>query len=733
MWLPASEKQNNAGKKINLIIPLTGIMEIKKDILWRVYLCFLGMVVLAVVVLGRAFYIQRVEGSYWRSMGDSLHQKFVPLTAERGTIYSEDGNILSTSVPIFDVFVDFGADGLREKNGARFKNNIDSLSYCLAKLFNDKKAVDYKKEMQLAYKNNDRYYPLKKKISFEEYVQLRNFPLVRQGRNKSGFIVDVRDKRINPYVLLANRTIGLSRDNASKVGLEQSYDSLLKGTTGQRLMRYIAGAYMPVEGVEVDPENGKDIITTLDTYMQDVAENALMNMLVNNNSSHGTAIIMETATGKIKAIANLGKQENGTYMEDLNYGIGKATEPGSIFKLATLISLFEDKYVTQNSMVDCEGGSKSFYGLRIKDSHLGAGSISVKDAFSRSSNVAFAKLADEYYHNQPSKFVDHLHHFRLDTLTGIDITAASGRPTIKKPTNRSWSKTTIPYMAHGYEELVTPLHMLMLYNAVANNGTMMKPYLVNAVKEYGVDYKTIQPQVLVEKICSDETLAQVRDCLVAVVDSAHGTGHKVLFDSAYAIAGKTGTAVTAMNNKGYNKGNKIYQASFIGYFPAGQPKYTMAVVIQNSRESKLIYGADVSGTVFKEISDKIYARYLSNKKFSMPFVNDTTLYNYYGLKNELNSIFGTLKIPFVDSANGSGYWRSMSMKNNTATMQAPAITKSNSLITPSVVGMGLKDAVYMAENKGLKVIASGRGRVTGQSLPAGAVFKKGQTLTLVLN
>ena len=709
-------------------------MDVRKDILWRVYLCFIGIVILGVVVLGRAFYIQRFEGKFWQSMGDSLHQRFMPLDAERGTIYSEDGNMLSTSVPIFDIYIDFGADGLREKNGQRFKNNIDSLSFNIAMLFKDKTTAEYKKEMQLAYKNNDRYYPLKKKISFSEYAALRNFPLVRQGRNKSGFIVDIRDKRINPYVLLANRTIGLSRDNAARnVGIEQSYDSLLKGTTGQRLMRYVAGSYLPVEGLQVEPENGKDIITTLDTYMQDVAENALMKMLVGNNSLHGTAIVMETATGKIKAIANLGKQPNGTYAEDLNYGIGKATEPGSIFKLATLISLMEDKYVTKNSIVDCEGGTKFFYGLRIKDSHLGTGEITVKDAFARSSNVAFAKLADLYYHTQPSKFVEHLHHFRLDTLTGIDITASSGRPTIKKPINkRSWFNTTIPFMAHGYEELVTPLHMLMLYNAVANNGKMMKPYLVNAVREFGIDVKTIQPKILVDKICSDEVLAQVRECLGAVVDSVHGTGHKVLFDSAYAIAGKTGTAVTALDNKGYNKGNKIYQASFIGYFPSGEPKYTMAVVIQNSNESKLVYGADVSGTVFKEISDKIYSRYLSSKKYTMPDAIDTSLYNYYGLKNELNSIFGTLKIPVTDSANG-GYWRTMSLKNNMAMLQLPANVFSTAFTTPNVVGMGLKDAVYLAENKGLKVVATGRGRVINQSLLPGTTFKKGQNITLFLN
>ncbi len=564
-------------------------------------------------------------------------------------------------------------------------------------------------------------------------MALRDFPLVRQGKNKSGFIIEVRDKRINPYVLLANRTIGLSRDNASKnVGIELSYDSVLRGTKGQRLMRYIAGAYMPVEGLEVEPENGKDIITTLDTYMQDVAENALMKMLVSNNSVHGTAIIMETATGKIKAIANLGKQEDGSYIEDLNYGVGKATEPGSIFKLATTMALMEDKYVNKNSIVDCEGGQKIFYGLRIKDSHLGAGAITVKDAFARSSNVAFAKLADQYYHNQPSKFIEHLHKFRLDTITGIDIVAASGRPTIKKPANRSWAKTTIPFMAHGYEELVTPLHMLMLYNAVANDGKMMKPYLVNAIREYGVDVKKVEPTVLDEKICSDETLAQIKECLTAVIDSVHGTGHKILFDTAYAIAGKTGTAVTAMDNQGYNKGNKIYQASFIGYFPAKQPKYTMAVVIQNSKESKLVYGADVAGAVFKEISDKIYARYLSNKRFTAPALRDTAWTSSYGMKSEWSNIFKTLNMPFVDSANGNGYWRTVSVKNNSALMQ-PSVNTASNVITPTLIGMGLKDAIYLAENKGLKVVASGKGKVVSQSLAAGTAYKKGQTITLVLN
>ena len=709
-------------------------MEIKKDILWRVYLCFLSMIVLGVMVLGRAFYIQRVEGNFWRGMGDSLHLKYLPINAERGSIYSEDGNMLSTSVPIFDVYVDFGAEGLREKEGKRFKDNIDSLSMSLADLFNDRPVDIYKKEMQLAYKNKERYYLLKRKISFDEFKAVRNFPLVREGRNKSGFIFDPRDKRINPYVLLANRTIGLSRkDPAKNVGLERTYDSLLRGTSGQRLMRYTAGAYMPVEGAELDPVNGKDIITTLDTYMQDVAENALMKMLTGNNSLHGTVIIMETATGKIKAIANLGKQPDGSYTEDLNYGIGKATEPGSVFKLVTLLSLLEDKYVTIDSKVDCEGGVKYFSGLRIKDSHLGTGVISVKEAFLRSSNVAFAKLANQYYQEQPFKWAGHMDKFRLNKMTGIDIVASSGKPTIKTPKNRSWGKTTIPFMAHGYEELVTPLHMLMLYNAVANNGKMMRPYLVSAIKDYGVDFKKIEPEVLVEKICSDETIAQAKQCLRAVVDSLHGTGHKILFDSAYSISGKTGTAVTALDNRGYNKGNKIYQASFMGFFPSEKPVYSMAVVIQNSNESRMIYGADVSGRVFKEISDRIFARYLSKPSLNKKITPDTTTaFNYYGMKSELSSILSFLNIAAKDSVNG-GAWRAMSLKNNFAGLNQPAAVVTAAQITPDVKGMGLKDAVYLLESKGFRVVVTGKGKVVSQSVAAGSSITKGQKIILMLN
>lgn len=707
-------------------------MDIKNDILWRVYLCFLGITVLGIVVLSKAAYVQYAEGDYWRSMSDSLHLKYVPVLAERGSIYSEDGNILSTSVPIFDIYIDFAAEGLRDKDGKRFFENVDSLSISLANLFGDKSADEYKKQLMRGYDKKERYHSLKKKISFDEFRALREMPLVRLGRNKSGFIFEPRDKRINPYVLMANRTIGLSRlDTNKNVGLEKTFNYLLKGVSGQRLVRYAAGAYIPVEGAEVEPVNGKDIVTTLDTYIQDVTEKALLDMLTNNKSLHGTAIVMEVETGKIKAIANLGRQADGSYIEDLNYGVGKSTEPGSVFKLVTLYCLLKDKYVDINTKVDCEGGVKSFHGLTIRDSHKGTGVVSVKQAFWESSNVAFAKLAYQYYQHQPEKFIQHIHDLKLDTLTGIEIVASSGKPYIKKARSKSWSKTTIPYMAHGYEELVTPLHMVMFYNAVANNGKMMKPYLVSAIKEYGVEVQKFEPVAVVEKIADDEVIAQMKECLRAVVDSVGGTGRRVLKDSLYSISGKTGTAVTAQDNRGYNKGNKIYQGSFIGYFPSEKPKYTIGVVIQNTRESRYVYGADVSGRVFKVISDHLYKKYVNEPLYDVPVTSDTNSYFVSGHQANFKRLMKFMQIDYKD-VTASSDWRKVELKQSQAAMQGLHIATKEK-ITPDVTGMGLRDALDVLENAGLRVVVSGKGKVTTQSIAAGKPFKSGQQILLMLN
>ncbi|HXL56908.1 MAG TPA: penicillin-binding transpeptidase domain-containing protein, partial [Chitinophagaceae bacterium] len=446
-------------------------MEVKRDILWRVYLAYIAVVVICVGIFSKAFYIQQVQGNYWRSMSDSLHLKIQEVDADRGTIYSADGEMLSTSIPQFDIYIDFDADGLHENNGALFHKNLDSLSYCLANLFKDRSKAEYKKILNNGYKSRDRYYLLKRKVSFEEYKQLRRFPLVRLDKNKSGFIAEVRSMRLNPYQLLAYRTIGLDRQNTQKVGLEQTYDSVLKGTTGKRLVRYIAGGVaIPVEDdYQIEPENGRDVVTTLDTRIQEITENALMKMMMSNEAEHGCAIVMEVKTGAIKAIANLGKRPDGTYWEDFNY-VMTPTEPGSTFKLATLLSVLEDKKFTLNSTVDLNDGTWQINGRTVYDAEQhGVYVTNVKRAFELSSNVGMAKLAYSSYASRPMQFINHLKKLGLDSLTGIDL-YGERKPVMYKPGSKYWSATTLPWMAFGYNIAITPLHTAILYNAIANNG-----------------------------------------------------------------------------------------------------------------------------------------------------------------------------------------------------------------------------------------------------------------------
>lgn len=703
-------------------------MEVKRDILWRVYLCFLGIVVFSLLILGRAFYIQQVQGHYWVSVSDSLRQKFVETEAERGTIFSEDGNMLSTSIPYFDIHIDFGADGLREKDGRRFKDNVDSLSIALASFFKDKSSKDYKKELQKGYRVKDRYYLLKKNLSFDQYKVLRDFPLVRLGRNKSGFIADVKSKRLNPFGLLANRTIGLARENAQNVGLERTYDSLLKGESGKKLVRFVgAGAYLPVEGYEIEPRNGKDIITTIDVNIQDIAENALRRVMYENEAAHGTCIVMEVKTGKVKAIANLGKLPDGNYWEDLNYAI-RASEPGSTFKLATMIALLEDKHVTLDSHVDLEGGTWKIYRRTVYDSERhGLNEVTLKQAFEHSSNVGMAKLACAYYTKKPEQFISHLRKLRLDQPTGIDLLGET-RPIIKTPASRTWSATTLPWMAFGYEVLVSPLQTLMLYNAVANNGKMMKPYLVNEIRQAGVAVEKKEPEVLEEHICSEATLRQLKACLEGVL--TEGTG-KALLTTEYGIAGKTGTALVANGNRGY--ADHIYQSSFAGYFPANDPQYSCIVVIKNKPFARKFYGAMVAGPVFREVADKLMA-VSADKNETAPLRNytsrpDSSTYYYAGYTPSVKEVLNTLQFKYYDSS-ANGDWSRVYTYDYKPVINKQQVQKQ---VMPDLKGMGLKDALYLLENMNMKVLVKGRGRVVSQSIGPGISYAKNQSVILELN
>lgn len=705
-------------------------MDVKRDILWRVYLSYIAVVIMGIAILGKAFYIQQVQGKHWRSMNDSLHQKVEEIEAERGTIYSEDGQMLSTSVPEFDVYIDFAADGVKEKKGKRFKANIDSLSYDLSLLFKDRSVGEYKKLLQQGYKDQMRHVPLIKNISFRQYERLKDFPLVRLGKNKSGFIIEDRTKRLNPYNLLAYRTIGLDRENAQKIGLEQAYDSVLKGKNGNRLVRYIAGGVsVPVEeGYEFDAVNGKDIVSTIDVFVQEIAENALMKIMLKNSAQHGCAIVMETKTGKIKAIANLGRRSEGNYFEDFNYAINP-TEPGSTFKLATMAALLEDRKISLNSTVNLEGGTWHINGQTVYDSEKhGKFEVTAKQAFELSSNVGMAKLAWMNYANNPNQFIHHLHKLRLDTLTGIDITGERNS-VISKPGNKYWSANSLPWMAFGYNIEVTPLQTLTMYNAIANNGKMMRPYLVSSLKEEGVVLKEMEPKVIDPKICSEVTLNQLKECLEGVC--SEGTGKDLFKNSVYKVAGKTGTALVANGNRGY--ADHIYQSSFVGYFPAQDPQYTCIVVIMNKPNAPIFYGAAVAGPVFKEIADRLYISYVRQKNYINNQLKkvDSDCFNYVGSKDDVKYMLGIMGMRYHDSTNITEDFVNV-RKNKGVVGFLPRKVNNNTM--PQLKGMGLKDVIFLCENNfGLRVNVKGMGKVVEQSIIAGQPVSKGQLINIALN
>lgn len=700
-------------------------MDVKKDILWRVYLSFIGLVIFGIMIIGKAVYTQRIEGSYWIKMGDSLHTKIIDMAAERGTIFSEDGSMLSTSVPQFDIYIDFGADGLRKNNGELFFKKLDSLSIALSNLFKDKSSADYRQELLHGYKEKDRYYLFRKKVSFEQYKQLRDFPLVKEGKNKSGFIADVKTKRLNPFGELGFRTIGLYRENVKLVGLERSFDSLLRGTSGKRLVRFVAGGVMmPVEGYEYAPENGHDIYTTIDVNIQDIAERALMKKMQTAEALEGTCVVMEVATGKIKAIANLGRTADGTYFETDNYAL-RTSEPGSTIKLITLLAGLEDKHVTIKDSIHINGGRWNIMNRNVRDDHGGPQYVSFKSAFTNSSNVAMSKLAYQYYTPSPAAYYKHLERLHLTKKTGIELKEEFS-PKVKNPSTASyWHPQTLVSWGFGYEMLVSPLQILMVYNAVANNGKLMKPYLLNEVRKHGTVIHKNDPQILESAIASPETIQQLQECLSAVC--TEGTAKRAFENALYTAAGKTGTA--KVNDGKYKYGDGVYQSAFAGYFPANNPKYSMIVVIKNKPHAAVIYGGAVAAPVFREIADHIY-KYIQQQPQPLQFKKniDSLQYVMSGSKKEMQSIAQTFRLSIQDSF--AGNWKKAVVQNKQ--IVAKPINISTATV-PDVRGLGLKDALHILETNGWKVSIVGKGKVTGQSVEAGLTAQKDQPIVLYLN
>lgn len=695
-------------------------MTVKKDIRFRVYIAFTCICLLGLAIILKAFMIQVKEGPELRQLAKEMHMRSTTLPAERGNIYTEDGTLLCSTIPQFDIHIDFTVI-----KADTFNKYVDTLSECLSVIFKDAPAAKYKKILQSEFNNKSRYWSLRNKLPYYQYLVLRSLPLFNKGSRRGGFIVDPNIKRINPYGMLAYRTIGLWRENSQTIGMEATYDSVLRGLNGSRVeQKATGGVWMPVEGSDVEPQNGQDLVTTLDIGIQDVAEHALKSILEQYECLYGTCIVMEVQTGKIRALANLGRQKDGSYWEDFNYAM-MPTEPGSTFKLVTLLSLLNDKYINIDKKVDCQGGTAHFGNLTLHDSHLGLGILSIRDAFAHSSNVAMAKLGNQYYGSNPQKYIDHLKNLHLNERTHIDITGERA-PHVKSPGKPGWSSTSIPWMAYGYEIQITPLHTCMVYNAVANNGRMMRPYLISAIREYGKDVKVIKPKVVEEHVGDSSTIAQLKECLNAVVTS--GTARNIQ-SPFYTIAGKTGTAQVA--DKGIRYTDGVYQGSFVGYFPADKPKYTIAVVIRTKPHSAAYYGGAIAAPVFRMVADRVFAGSkgwdgpldsIAKANGSRIIAQQATGKSYHKL---LKAICSKTEVPSTDYITQISTDSNKNIKIQQAKVFAGYV--------PDVSGMGLKDAVYLLEKEGLQVEVKGRGRVQMQLPAAGNKIIKGQKIILQLS
>ncbi|HPH87484.1 MAG TPA: penicillin-binding protein, partial [Chitinophagales bacterium] len=672
----------------------------------------------------KVYHIQTYKQGYWKSLADSLTTNYFDVKAERGNIYSADDKLLATSVPYFELHIDFASKAMTNEI---FKKNVDSLAFYMWKNFNKNTVQGYKEQLIKARKQKKRYYPLCANADYSLLKDIKKWPLFREGKFKGGLIVETHQERRNPYGHLAQRTIGLIRDNAQDIGLEEASDSLLKGVNGKVLKQKIAGGeWVPIKGAgQIEPKNGYDIITTIDLGLQDITESTLMQAVTEYQADFGCAILMEVKTGAIKAIANLGKIKDATYSENYNYAIGLSNEPGSVFKIAGYLALFDDGFIKLTDSINSNHASAVFAGqLLTDDGHNSQYSfLTPGKALAISSNVAIAKWITQFYGNNKQKFYNKLEDFGLTAAAHIDLKGESS-PVIHKP--KDWSALSLPWIAHGYEVKFTPLQILTFYNAIANNGTRMKPYLVQQVLDNGNVIREYKPTSTKLKICKPEAAAMAKEILLRVVEDKNGTGRGI-FTPHYRIAGKTGTAKMSFGKSGYTDKNL---SSFVGFFPADDPLYSCIVVI-GGPQGLFTTGGAVSAPVFRTMADKIIT---SNIKGNKAINKDSTIANkplpfLKGTKEEVNEFNKRFNVKFDFKED----WEYAFVKSDSFGKIGIGKIDIEDATVPSVRGMLLDDAVYVLENKGLKVSFIGKGKVAGQSIPAGSQIIKGSSIQLVLN
>ncbi len=663
-----------------------------KNISYRIYLMAFIIFLMALAITIKLTNIQWVEGDYYRKLAKDRTVKTFVIPANKGNIYSSDGSLLATSIPNYTIRFDAVTPKSED-----FESKVDSLAMSLSKLLG-KSTSYYELLLRKARANKSRYTLIAEDLSYTEYSKIKKFPLFNKGAYKGGIIVEQKTVREHPIGKIAERTIGYERIDQNgqlkRVGIEGAFGKYLNGKDGKVLKQKIAkGQWKPIRDQnEVDPQDGYDVISTIDVYIQDIAHHALLKQLEEYGAEHGCAVVMETKTGQVKAISNLGRDEKtGNYYETINYAVAESHEPGSTFKLVDMIALLDDNKVDTSKVYDSRGGSITYRGDKVRDSHEGGyGKISLGRGFEVSSNTILVQAVVENYKNNPEQFVNRINNLGLDKPLGLPF-QGEGKPIVHKPSDKSWHPNTLPWMAFGYNVAITPLQTLTLYNAVANNGEMVKPQFVSEIKEWNKTIKKYDKQIINPKICSDATIKKLKALLLNVVK--RGTGEK-LYSKDFSMAGKTGTAQA---NYGINSGNdKHYISSFVGFFPAEHPKYSCIVVVHKPNTTmNNYYGADVAGPVFKRIAQKIFTDAPST--------------------NEIRNL--DKKIAKQETKYQEYFKKAQNVKNT----------------IPNLKGMPGMDAVALLENLGIKVKLKGIGKVKNQSIQAGQPIIKNTIITLELS
>lgn len=662
-----------------------------KNISYRIYLVAFAILLMAIAIAVKLTNIQWVEGDYYRKLAKERTVKNFVIPANKGNIYSADGSLLATSIPNYEIRF----DAVVPKAEA-FEKNVKSLSDSLASVLG-KSSSYFENELRKARANKNRYYLIARKLSYTQYFKIKGFPLFKLGAYKGGIIIEQETVREHPIGKIAERTVGYERtangESFDGKGIEWAFRKYLNGKDGKILKQKIAkGQWKPISDInEVEPQDGFDVISTIDVYVQDIAHHALLKQLELYEADHGCVVVMETKTGHVKAISNLGRANDGTYYETTNYAVAESHEPGSTYKLADLMALLEDKKADTSTVYDSKGGVVMYSGKKVRDSHEGGyGKISLARGFEVSSNTVLVQAVYNGYKNEPSKFVNHLNNFGLNKPLGLSI-KGEGRPYIPQPSDKNWSNISLPWMAFGYGVSITPMQTLAFYNAVANNGEMVKPQFVSEIKEWNRTVKKYEKEILNPRICSPETILKLKAVLANVVKK--GTGSK-LYSKDFSMAGKTGTAQVDYGKSG--RSGMYYASSFVGYFPADKPLYSCIVVVHRPNTAlNNFYGADVAGPVFKRIAQKIFT--------DAPSTNEIKNLNRKIAKqeNDYDSYFVKSEKKFQ--------------------------------IIPNVKGMSGMDAVALLGNLGMKVKVLGVGKVKKQSLQAGENLEKNATILLELS